>query len=210
MRHGRTAWNRERRFQGHTDVPLDEEGRAQAQALAAYLADERFDLALASDLARAWETAAAIGAAAGVRVEREPRLREMRFGDWEGLRWDEIVARTPGLAHASEKAPRSYVPKGGEAFEDVCARVAPVIAAVAQRLPPEGRALIVSHAGVMHALLRVALGEAGAAALNVTFVPAAIMRLTGSGLPGAPWSVLRVNETAVPESRPPRPGSGSR
>jgi broad specificity phosphatase PhoE len=84
VRHGRTAWNAVRRFQGRTDVPLDEEGRAQAQALAVHLRGERFDLALSSDLSRAAATAAAIGAACGVAIELEPRLREMQFGSWRG------------------------------------------------------------------------------------------------------------------------------
>jgi broad specificity phosphatase PhoE len=98
VRHGRTAWNAVRRFQGRTDVPLDDEGRAQAQALAAHLASEHFDFALASDLSRATATAAAIGAACGVAVMSEPRLREMNFGAWEGLTWDEITERFPETA----------------------------------------------------------------------------------------------------------------
>jgi broad specificity phosphatase PhoE len=194
VRHGRTAWNAVRRFQGHTDVPLDGEGRTQADALAVHLAGERFDFALASDLARAWATAAAIGAACGVTIESEPRLREMRFGSWEGRTWDEIVAQTPALAGRSATAPAYYTPPDGESFDDVSARVRPVLAEVAARLAPSGRALLVSHAGVMHALLRVALDEPNEAALGVTFLPASIMRLTGDG--SLPWRLQNVNEVA--------------
>ena len=196
VRHGRTAWNAQRRFQGRSDVPLDNEGRAQAQALAAHLAAERFDLAVTSDLRRAADTAAAIGRACGVAVDAEPRLREMHFGSWEGLTWDEIVTRTPALAAARETAPSFYVPEAGESFDDVCARIAPVVAEVTARLAPDGRALIVSHAGIMHALLRVALNEPDEAALGIRFVPACIMRLIGDG--NIPWRLARVNETAAP------------
>jgi broad specificity phosphatase PhoE len=195
VRHGRTAWNAVRRFQGRTDIPLDDEGRAQARALAAHLGRERFDVALASDLVRAAATAAAIGAACGVPIEAEPRLREMNFGVWEGLTWDEIVARTPELA-GRPTSPRSQVPAGGESFGDVCARIRPVLDGLAGRLPSDGRALIVSHAGIMHALLRIALDEPEGQALEVSLLPASIMRLRGDGV--APWRLEAVNEVAPP------------
>ncbi len=196
MRHGRTAWNADRRFQGRTDVPLDDEGRAQARALAAHLAGERFDIAIASDLRRAAATAAAIGAACDIVIEPEPRLREMRFGTWEGLTWDEIVARDPALAGRPATSPRSYVPEGGESFDEVSDRVRPVLAELTARLGPDGRALLVSHAGIMHALLRVALEEADEPALRISFLPASIMRLAGDG--SLPWVLARVNEIAPP------------
>ncbi len=196
VRHGRTAWNAHKRFQGWTDIPLDAEGRAQAQALAAHLAGERFDLAVSSDLSRAASTAAAIGDACDVRIEPDPRLREMRFGRWEGLTWEEIVARTPELRDAQRTAPKYYIPEDGESFDVVTERIRPVIANVVARLAPQGRALIVSHAGVMHALLRVALDESDEAALGITFAPASIMRLSGDG--SLPWRLERVNEIAPP------------
>ncbi len=196
VRHGRTAWNAEKRFQGRSDIPLDAEGRAQAQALAAYLRPEDFAFALASDLSRALETAHAIGAAAGVAIEPEPRLREMQFGEWEGLTWDEIVARTPELAGDGGTSPSRYVPRDGETFDAVCARVAPVLDDVAARLGPDQKALVVSHAGIMHALLRVALRVEDEAALGIRFIPAGIMRLTGDG--ARPWTLAAVNEPVPP------------
>lgn len=196
VRHGRTAWNAGRRFQGRTDVPLDAAGRAQAQALAVHLEAERFDFAIASDLTRAADTAAAISAACGVTIEPDSRLREMGFGRWEGLTWDQIVARTPALAHVKNVLPSAYVPEDGEPFDEVCRRVAPVLADVTARLAPGGRALIVSHAGIMHALLRVALAEPDEAALGITFLPASIMRLAGDG--SIPWRLECVNEIAPP------------
>src|ERR1700744_997778 len=97
VRHGRTAWNASRRFQGKTDIPLDDEGRSQARALAAHLRDEHFDVALSSDLVRARTTAETILGDRGLPLELTPAFREMQFGLWEGLTWDEIIARWPGL-----------------------------------------------------------------------------------------------------------------
>jgi probable phosphoglycerate mutase len=194
VRHGRTAWNRDRRFQGHTDIPLDDAGRAQARALAVHLAAERYDVAVSSDLSRALETAQAIGTACGVPVEEEPALREMRFGAWEGLTWDEIVARTPDLAYEYEKTPKAYAPPNGESFEELCARVAPVLAHLEERTARDGRALLVSHAGVMHAILRILCGDAEKAD-GVRLLPASIIRLRGNGFP---YVIDALNEVAPP------------
>jgi broad specificity phosphatase PhoE len=120
----------------------------------------------------------------------------MQFGSWEGLTWAEIVARTPALAGQSPTAPAIYRPDDGESFDDVSERVRPLLAEVSARLRPDGRALLVSHAGVMHALLRVALDEPDEASLGVTFLPASIMRLSGDGT--LPWHLDRVNEVAPP------------
>jgi broad specificity phosphatase PhoE len=76
-RHGRTAWNDAGRFQGHTDTPLDDVGRAQAAAASVALASLRPARVVTSDLSRAAATAAYLGAAAGVPVAEDPRLREV-------------------------------------------------------------------------------------------------------------------------------------
>src|SRR6202042_1801307 len=154
VRHGRTSWNALRRFQGQTDIPLDDEGLAQAQALAAHLRDERFDLALASDLTRARTTAEAILGDRDVVLELSPEFREMHFGLWEGLTWDEITARWPDLAIAGEKVPMHYTAGGGESWDALCARVDAALRATTARMGPNDRALIVSHAGVMHGIVR--------------------------------------------------------
>jgi broad specificity phosphatase PhoE len=195
VRHGRTAWNAERRFQGHTDIPLDAEGLAQAEALAVHLRPVRFDLALTSDLQRARTTAERICAGRAVRPADDAGLREMRFGAWEGLTWDEIVARWPQVDEAHEKSPRYYTAEGGESFEALCERVGAVIERTAAGMPAEGRALLVSHAGVMHAMLRVLLGPEREGVLRVRFAPASIMRF--GGRPGA-WELRVLNEVAPP------------
>lgn len=197
VRHGRTAWNAERRFQGHTDIPLDDEGRAQARALAAHLADERFDLAVASDLSRARATADAIVARhRHLALTFDPDLREMMFGEWEGLTWTQIVERWPELEAEDEASPKFSTPLGGESFEAVVARARRALDRVAAQITPEGRALIVSHAGMMHALAAAFTGDDPTfhRALGIKFVPASIMRVTGSPVDG--WTIVGVNETA--------------
>ncbi len=199
VRHGRTAWNADRRFQGQTDVPLDDEGRAQARALAVHLRGETFDLAVGSDLQRARATAETILAGRAPALELDPALREMHFGVWEGLTWTEIVARWPELSDRYEASPRQYVPQDGESWLDLCARIGAVLRRIADRVPPNGRALIVSHAGVMHAILHTVkdpqpASDADETELRVRLVPAGIIRLRGSFAGG--WTVAAINETA--------------
>jgi broad specificity phosphatase PhoE len=176
VRHGRTSWNVAGRFQGCTDVPLDEAGRAQAQTLTEKLATERIAAVVCSDLQRAAETARVIAKPFGLIPVTDKRLREMDFGSWEGLTWAEIVAREPKLAGVPvERAKRA--PLDGESFEALCARVRTAIREVIANLSAQGRAVIVSHAGVMHAIALVMLGIDEDAALAMRFPPGGVMRL---------------------------------
>lgn len=183
VRHGRTAWNRAGRFQGQSDTPLDRLGRAQARALGARLASERFDVAISSNLKRALDTAKIIGAAVGVTISEEPRLREMRFGSWEGLTWSQITERTPRtmVEPPSALQPDARAAPGGESFAELCARVQPVLSTLTARLPRNGRALIVSHAAVMHAILWLLLEGSSESALEIVLAPASILRLRCDG-----------------------------
>jgi broad specificity phosphatase PhoE len=198
VRHGRTAWNAGRRFQGQTDIPLDDEGLAQAQALAAHLRDEHFDLALASDLVRARTTAETILGERELALELSSDFREMHFGMWEGLTWEEIVVRWPELNSAHEKAPMYYTAEGGESWDALCARVDLALRTLTARMRAGDRALIVSHAGVMHAIVRslTSAGSSGthAAATGIRFSPGGIIRARGSFDDG--WELTAVNETA--------------
>lgn len=177
VRHGRTAWNVNGRFQGHTDIPLDEIGRAQAKALGDALRAERFARIVASDLSRARETAELVRAGREVEIEFDPRWREMRFGTWEGLTWSEIVARYPQFAERSATGARFFTPEGGESFDELCERIGQALAAIEEHAHDGDRILVATHAGPLHALLRVALGESEADALKVRFSPASITRL---------------------------------
>ena len=199
VRHGRTAWNALRRFQGQTDIPLDDEGLAQAQALAAHLRDEHFDLALASDLVRARATAQAILGDREIVLELMPEFREMHFGLWEGLTWEQIVVRWPALDAAGEKGPMHYTAEGGESWDALCARIDAALRTTTSRMGANDRALIVSHAGVMHSIVR-SLTSAGSkngahpVAVGMRFSPGGIIRARGSFDDG--WELTAINETA--------------
>ena len=181
VRHGRTAWNVNGRFQGHTNVPLDETGRRQAESLAEWLAADVFDAAATSDLRRTRETAEIILGPRGLVAAVDPRWREMEFGQWEGLTWAEITTRFPQVtAPPNATSGRFLTPPDGESFDQLCARVALALDDVRSRTPPQGRALVVTHAGPLHALMRIALGQRDADALGIRFAPAGITRIAFS------------------------------
>ena len=110
VRHGETSWNSEGRFQGRADIPLSEVGQRQAVALAAALAREEMHAIYSSDLRRAWDTALAIAERHSVPVCREPGLREMDFGSWEGLTYDQIRGIWPNVLAAWQADPLRVAP----------------------------------------------------------------------------------------------------
>ncbi len=133
FRHGETVWNAEKRAQGHLDSPLTEAGRAQARAmgraLAAELARAGYAAAdvivRASPLGRVRETLALAAEAAGLTHDEtchDHRLREMSWGDWDGLNGSEIEARWPGEMAARRQDKWNYRPPNGENYRTVVAR----------------------------------------------------------------------------------------
>jgi broad specificity phosphatase PhoE len=146
-RHGETDWNREGRFQGWADPPLNDAGRAQARELADRLRDSPFDAVYSSDLRRAHETADIVAAPHDVPVVTDPGLREIDVGSWSGLTRGEIEERFPGTDHHD-----------GESREDHLARVLAAVERIARAHVGE-RILIVSHGGSLRALRRHAIRE---------------------------------------------------
>src|SRR5919197_5490556 len=142
-RHGETDWNRERRWQGHSDRSLTEAGREQAQALATQLAAEHIDAVYSSDLVRAHETARIVAERLGVDVVTVPGLRERRFRSWAGLQDVDFERRFPGV----------HGPPDGETREEMARRVLESLDAIAAT--HRGRTvLVVSHGGPIRAELR--------------------------------------------------------
>jgi broad specificity phosphatase PhoE len=152
-RHGETDWNRDGRFQGHADPPLNERGRRQAHALAELLADEPLEAIYSSDLLRAQETAQIVAMQRGMDVVLDPQLRERDVGEWSGLTRAEIDQRFPSQLQAWHEG-RVVV---GETREALTERVL----AAAHRISaahPSGVVLVVSHGGALR-MLRHAAGE---------------------------------------------------
>lgn len=154
-RHGETEWNAIGRLQGHTDVELNDNGRAQARVLATELAAARIADVWTSDLARARETGAIVAAQLGLAAPRvDADLRERRFGVFEGLTREECAARYPDAWRAWTS--RTEHPPGGESREDATARMARAI----DRIRGEARiSLMVTHGGVMRLWIANVTGE---------------------------------------------------
>jgi len=165
VRHGRTAWNIDGRFQGQLDIPLDEVGQDQAAAVAHRLAQERPVAIYASDLSRAWQTARSIQNAITEAIQPdpvpplvlEPRLREMHFGEWQGLTYAEIQACQPAALAAWEADWLNNAPPGGETLEQLVERVQSVYQEILSA-HPDGTVLMVGHGGALQTLICLALG----------------------------------------------------
>ncbi len=155
IRHGETAWNRERRMQGHTDTPLSGTGRAQAAALGQRLSAAALRALYSSDLQRAWDTARAIAARTGHEVIADQRLRERRFGIFEGLTYDEMSRRYPGEFARFQSRDPDYAIPGGESAREFRDRSLECLAEIAGR--HEGTEVaVVTHGLVLDALYRAA------------------------------------------------------
>ena len=165
IRHGETAWNAERRLQGHLDIDLNDEGWRQAQALAAALAGDRerenFDVLVSSDLARAAQTAKALGDVLHLPLYIDARLRERCYGGFEGLLYSEIAERYPReFAAWQGRDVDGTLPPGrnrGETFREFHDRVVPAILGWAGDNPGKSLALV-AHGGVLECAYRAALG----------------------------------------------------
>ncbi|GIT81728.1 putative phosphatase PhoE [Leifsonia sp. LS1] len=144
VRHGQTDWNLARRIQGSSDIPLNDTGRAQAEATGRALAGGRFDAIYASPLGRAFETASIISSHLGLGEPTPlPALVERHYGEAEGLTGAEILERWP------EGTP---VP-GRETREQVVERALPALVELGESHPGES-ILVVSHGGVIGSLVR--------------------------------------------------------
>jgi len=156
-RHGETEWNRLGRWQGHADPPLNETGRLQALQLAEALAGDGVVVVYSSDLARASETARAIGGRLGVDVVEDAGLREIDVGSWSGLTRAQVQERFPeGYARWLD----GEIGHDGETREELTARVVGAVERIvgAHR---EGTVVVVTHGGAIRALRRHLHGDPG-------------------------------------------------
>jgi broad specificity phosphatase PhoE len=172
-RHGQTTWNVEHRFQGQTDIPLDETGEAQAEYAARRLTTLMPSAIYASDLTRAQQTAAPLSKLTGLPVRADKGLRERFGGVWEGLTDTEINERYP-----RERA--TWDPPGGEPTAAVADRVSAAITRVAVAVAPGQLAVVVSHGAALRLGMERLLG-----------LPAGGIGVLGP-LANCSWSVLSV------------------
>lgn len=155
VRHGETDWNRENRFQGHADIPLNEAGRAQARDLALELEDASFQAVYSSPLLRAYETAAILAESLELEIERTDDLMEVDVGSWSGLTRVEVEARFP-------QGFRRWLDYGhgwddGETYDELGTRVVSGLQRIAAT-HPETTILAVTHGGPIRSALAAADG----------------------------------------------------
>jgi broad specificity phosphatase PhoE len=189
-RHGQTIWNVEHRFQGQTDISLDETGEAQAEYAARRLATLMPSAIFASDLSRAQQTAAPLSRLTGLPVTPDKGLRERSGGVWEGLTDAEIRERYP-----RERA--SWDPPDGEPTSVVADRMGAAITRIAVGLEPGQLAVVVSHGAALRIGMERVLGlpAEGIGVLG----PLANCSWSVLSVAGDHWRLLEYNAGTLPE-----------
>jgi len=187
VRHGETAWNTERRLQGHLDIPLNDTGRAQAAATADALADDRFHALYTSDLARAQDTAQALAARIERPVAQITALRERHYGIFQGLTYDEAMTRHPNeYRRFMAREPGFVFPGGGESLLAFQERISLALTQIASRHVGE-HVLIVTHGGVLDVVHRLCSGKSLDAPRDFTIPNAALNRIS---IENGRWTLL--------------------
>ncbi len=171
IRHGVTDWNAQGRIQGAADQPLNAEGVAQAQRLAARLIGTRFDAVYASDLRRARDTAR--HALPGAEVQLDPRLRELAYGVLEGKTWAELDPESSALARHWQEDPYTRRVPGGESYQDLVNR----FRAFQSSLPAEGRVAAFTHGGTIRSAVYDVVGRPNGRPWRITVDNTSITRL---------------------------------
>ncbi|WP_003541333.1 alpha-ribazole phosphatase [Desulfotomaculum nigrificans] len=157
VRHGETVWNSNGKFQGHTDVPLSDVGREQARALALRLSQEKIDAFYSSDLARARETAEILANPHNKSVGCLSDLREINFGQWEGLTIKEISERFGEIISKWWNDPLSTQIPSGEKLQDVVIRCNKALNEIVTKHAGE-TVVIVTHGGAIRTIVASVLG----------------------------------------------------
>ncbi|MGD8189870.1 histidine phosphatase family protein [Brevibacillus ginsengisoli] len=147
VRHGETDYNRARKYLGHTDVPLNANGREQARQVAELIQSESITRCYTSDLMRCMETARIISQSTRIAPIPVQALRESDFGAWEGKTYEEIMGLAPELASSWYQNPFEVSPPGGETLSAVGKRLDDWLRKEQQSFQPEETILFVSHGG---------------------------------------------------------------
>jgi probable phosphoglycerate mutase len=192
VRHGETDWNATGRIQGHSDTPLNAVGLLQAQRVARRLAGEPVRALYSSDLARAFETATVIGQSLGLPVVISPRLRERRYGTWEGLTAAEIQARYPEQFAQWRARSADFAPPYGETNRQLLSRALSELQTIGHRHVGEV-VVVVTHGGFCYVLVNHLLGSIDGDRREFSFGNASIHILE---VGDDRWSVISMNDIA--------------
>lgn len=161
VRHGQTSYNVEFRYQGHTDIPLNEVGLAQAATLQTRLSGYKLDAVFSSDLQRAQRTAeiALENHPSGLKPQATALLREVNGGGFEGLSWSEISEKYPELSARWRENRATISPPDGENLTEVAARLSRFLDQIMEEYPAEDQTiLVVAHGGTIGILISYLLG----------------------------------------------------
>ena len=194
VRHGETEWNRIRRFQGRADLPLNEQGRRQAEALALALKDEPLTAIYSSPLLRAKETAELIKTFHPlVPLYEDGGLIEMDLGDLDGVEASKWRSRYPDLVEVWRSRPGSMRMPGGESLQEVQARAINTMERIANLYLPGSSLLLCSHNFVNRTILCFALGISLDRFRDVQQDPAALNVLCRKG---EQWIAELINDVS--------------
>lgn len=162
VRHGETDWNRELRFQGHLDAPLNALGLQQAERLAQHWAGHAPRALVASDLLRTRQTAQPLGAHWQKAAEPQALWREQSFGVIEGLTLAQVQENHPDIVQGWRSHDPDFAPSGGESRRQFHARVMRALQSLLLRCEKEAWSspVVVSHGGVLDMIYRSATGQA--------------------------------------------------
>lgn len=154
IRHGETEWNRLRRFQGHSDLPLNSKGQSQVKALAQALKNNTINAIYSSPLKRAVETAIHIGTFhPSTPLIKETGLKEMNLGEFEGIEAQHWAAQHQEFRKAWEENPADLAMPGGESLREVQMRAIDALERISESHEPDSTLLICSHTFVIVSLL---------------------------------------------------------
>ncbi len=194
IRHGETDWNTERRFQGHTDIPLNARGELQARQMAQALKNIKitFDVLYTSDLKRAADTANAVAQLFSVEAQVESTLRERHFGALQGLLISEAPLIRPDIWQAHSTRNLDHELEGGESIQQFALRVQNALDMIQER--HSGKTiLLVSHGGTLEMMYRIASNQALSTERAVSVPNASLNWITHRQ--GEGWSVEQWADT---------------
>lgn len=157
VRHGRTAWNKKEIFRGTRDIPLDEQGKEEARLAGKWLKDRVIDAVYSSPLSRSVETAEAIAGHHNLEVKVLPGIKDINYGQWEGIAHDEVIRRWPDLYRQWKTTPHLVTFPEGESLEMVRRRSMGALMEVVERHQKQ-TLVLVAHRAVNKVMVAALIG----------------------------------------------------